>query len=154
MLGKPDAEAILTKVAASADRANTAAELARAARALRALDRPQEANDVYRDAVAEAPSDPVINTAWGELFLEKHQPADAVKSFQPALQTDPKYVPALLGFAEALADDNPPQAVVLAKQALEINPELGRRACLPRAAGRRRRATKRTPARRCTRRSP
>ncbi|HEY2905953.1 MAG TPA: tetratricopeptide repeat protein [Vicinamibacterales bacterium] len=122
MLGKPDAEAILTKVAASADRADTAAELARAARALRALDRPQEANDVYRDAVADAPSDPTINTAWGELYLEKHQPADAVKSFQPALQIDPKYVPALLGFAEALADDNPPQAVVLAKQALEINP--------------------------------
>jgi cellulose synthase operon protein C len=122
MLGKPDAEGILTKVAASADTADTAAELARAARALRALDRPQEANAVYRDAVADAPSDPVINTAWGDLFLEKHKPADALKSFQPALQSDPKYVPALLGSAEALADDNPPQAILLAKQALEINP--------------------------------
>lgn len=122
MLGKADAESILTKVAASADTANTAAELARAARALRALDRPQEANDVYRDAVADAPNDPVVNTAWGELFLEKHQPAEAVKSFEPALQIDPKYVPALLGLAEALADDNPPQSIKLATQALEINP--------------------------------
>jgi cellulose synthase operon protein C len=122
MLGKPDAENILTRIAASADTANTAAELARAARALRALDRPQEANAVYRDAVADAPGDPAINTAWGELFLEKHQPADALKSFQPALQADSKYVPALLGSAEALADDNPPQAMLFARQALEINP--------------------------------
>src|SRR4051794_37079943 len=122
LLGKPDAEAVLTKIAASADTANTAAELARAARALRALDRAQEANAVYRDAVAEAPTDPVINTAWGELYLEKHQPGDALKSFRPALQADPKYVPALLGTAEALAEDNPPEAMLFARQALETNP--------------------------------
>jgi len=122
MLVKPDAEGILSKVAASADTADTAAELARAARALRALNRRQESNDVYRDALAAAPSDPAINTAWGELFLENHQPADALKSFEPSLQIDPKYVPALLGSAEALADDNPPQAIAFAKQALTVNP--------------------------------
>ena len=60
--------------------------------------------------------------AWGELFLEKHNKADALKSFQMALQADPRWTPALLGAARALADDNPPQAVALAKKALEINP--------------------------------
>jgi cellulose synthase operon protein C len=122
MLGKPDAEAILSKVAASADTARTAAELARAARALRALNRTEEANDVYRDATAQAPTDPAINTEWGELFLEKFKPGEALKSFQTALQTDPRWVPALVASAEAFADDNPPKSVMLAKQALEINP--------------------------------
>ena len=35
---------------------------------------------------------------------------------------DPNWTPALLGSARALADDNPPQAVALAQQVLEINP--------------------------------
>ena len=33
------------------------------------------ANDFYRNAVRLAPADPVINTAWGELFLEKYDKA-------------------------------------------------------------------------------
>ena len=36
--------------------------------------------------------------------------AEALKSFQAALHDDPKCVPALLGSARALADDDPPQA--------------------------------------------
>src|SRR5438094_5249965 len=39
-----------------------------------------------------------------------------------ALQADPRWTPALVGSARALADDNPPQAVALAKRALELNP--------------------------------
>ena len=48
--------------------------------------------------------------------------ADALKSFQAALKEDPKFTPALLGVARAMADENPPQAVETANKALEVNP--------------------------------
>ncbi len=121
-LGKPDAPALLRRIAATADSATAPAELARAARALRALGQWQPANAAYRDAAAAAPADAGINTAWGELFLEKYEPGEAMKSFQAVLQRDPAWVPALIGAARALADDNPPQSIVFAKKALDVNP--------------------------------
>src|SRR5919108_288141 len=48
----------------------------------------------------------------------------ALKSSQTALQTDAKYAPALLGPARAIGDKTPPQAMALARRALEINPSL------------------------------
>jgi hypothetical protein len=39
-----------------------------------------------------------------------------------ALQFDPKWTPALVNSARALADENPPQATTLARRALETNP--------------------------------
>ena len=122
MLGRPDAGAILQRVAVLAETSDDPLELARAARALRALGRYQEANAAYRDAEAAAPNDPAINSAWGDLFLEKYAYGDALKSFQMALQVDAKWAPALLGSARALEEENPPQAIALAKRALEINP--------------------------------
>src|SRR5438874_417745 len=99
-----------------------ATPLQAAARALRALGRFREANAAYRDAGSAAPSDPAIQTAWGDLFLEKYNRPDALRSYQMALQVDARYVPALIGSARALSDDNPPQAIALAKRALEANP--------------------------------
>jgi cellulose synthase operon protein C len=122
MLGRPDATAILERVAAQADTTRDPLELARAARALRALGRFKEANAAYRDAATDAPSEPSIQTGWGDLFYEKYDNAEALKSFQIALQADARYVPALVGSARALSNDNPPQAVSLAKRALELNP--------------------------------
>jgi tetratricopeptide (TPR) repeat protein len=122
MLGRPEAAPMLTRVAAIAETANNPAELARGARALRALDRAQEANSAYRDAMAAAQTSAAIDTAWGELFLEKYKNREALSSFQGALKDDPRWEPALLGAAKALAADNPPEAVALARKALEINP--------------------------------
>jgi len=122
MLGHGDAEAVLSKVAALAETADDPAELARAARALRALGEARPARDAYRIAASRAPSDPAINTGWGELFLEKFNKPEALRSFQAALQADPRWAPALLGSARALADENPPQAVAFAKRALDVNP--------------------------------
>jgi tetratricopeptide (TPR) repeat protein len=96
--------------------------LARSARALRALGRFRESNAAYRAASAAAPGDAAINTAWGELFLEKYNRPEALKSFQAALERDPRWTPALLGAARTLADENPPQAIAMAKRALEVNP--------------------------------
>ena len=121
MLGQPDAEATLTKVAPLAERGGDPAEVARGARALRALADFHGANAAYRDAASRAAADPAINTAWGELFLEKFEKAEALKSFQAVLQADPEFAPALLGSARTLADENPPQSIALAKRALEVN---------------------------------
>ena len=122
LLGRAEATAILERVAAQADTSRDPQELARAGRALRALGRFKEANAAYRDAATDAPGDASIQTAWGELFLEKYNRTEALRSFQMALQADARWTPALIGSARALSDDNPPQAVSLAKRALELNP--------------------------------
>jgi len=122
MLGRPEASATLEKVAALAATTQSASEMARAARALQALGRFEQANRAFREAAGAAPGNPAINTAWGDLFLEKYNKAEAVKSYQAALEADARWTPALFGIAQALADDNPPQAVAAAKKALEINP--------------------------------
>src|SRR6185436_11658428 len=100
----------------------SARELLRGALAMRALDRIDDAQSFFRDAIAAAPTDPRVNTEWGELFLEKYNKAEAAKSYQEALKVDPEYAPALLGMAKALADENPPQAVAFAQRVLKQNP--------------------------------
>ncbi len=106
-----------------ADGANPSARAyLRAARASRALNRVDDAQSFFRDAIGLAPTDARINTEWGELFLEKYNKAEAAKSFQEALKVDPEYAAALLGMARALADENPPQAVAFAQRVLKQNP--------------------------------
>jgi len=122
MLGRADATAILEKVALLADTSNDPLEVARGARALRALGRFEEANAAYREASGGLPSDPSIQTGWGELFLEKFNKPDALKSFQMAMQADARWTPALIGAARTLEEENPPQAIALARRALEVNP--------------------------------
>ncbi len=108
----------------TADGANPSArEYLRAARASRALHRIDDAQSLFRDANALAPGDARLNTEWGHLFLEKYDKANAAKSYEEALKSDPEYGPALLGMARALADENPPQAVVFAQRVLKQNPK-------------------------------
>jgi tetratricopeptide (TPR) repeat protein len=123
MLGGSDASGILQRLAPLASTGRAAADIARGARALRALGLSQQANAGYRDAASLAPSDPAVNTAWGELFLEKYNKPEALKSFKQVLDADPKWVPAIVGAARTFAEDDPPQAEMLAKQALSINPQ-------------------------------
>src|SRR5262249_43021539 len=121
MLGKSEATAILERVAGVTNNARDASDFARGGRALRALGRFEEAKAAYIDASQAAPRDPAIETAFGELFLDAFNRNEALKSFQTALRVDSKYVPALLGSARALSDEDPPQAGAIAKIALEIN---------------------------------
>jgi tetratricopeptide (TPR) repeat protein len=98
--------------------------LARAASALAGFQDAQafrEANSFFRDANRLAPDDPEINAAWGELFLDKHNPADAMKSFQEALRVDESHVGALIGAAQVSAGTNPPAARAALERALKIN---------------------------------
>jgi tetratricopeptide (TPR) repeat protein len=117
-----DPKPVLDKVAALIDTSDDPVELARAARAMRGLGRFHDANETYRDATSSAPNDPVIQTEWGDLFLEKYNRTEALKSYQMSLQMDARWTPALIGAAKALEDDNPQQAAQFAKRALEVNP--------------------------------
>src|SRR4249920_3695995 len=117
MLGRSEATALLQKVAPLADASDDPVEVARGARALRALGRFHEANAAYIDATRSAPNDAAIQSAFGDLFLEKYDKAEALKSYQMVLQADPTWTPALVGAARALADDNPPQAATFAARA-------------------------------------
>ncbi len=122
-LGRPGADVTLGRVAAPWRTTSDPGELARAARALQALGQFQEANSAYRDAVGARPSDPDINTQWGDLFLDASKPSEAMQSYQDALKADPRWVPALVGAARALGDDDPENALGAIKQALQVNPK-------------------------------
>jgi tetratricopeptide (TPR) repeat protein len=99
--------------------------LAQAATALAGFQDAQafkEANTFFRDANRLAPDDPDINAAWGELFLDKHNPGDAMKSFQEALRVDESHVAALIGAAQVNSGMNPPAARAALERALKVNP--------------------------------
>jgi tetratricopeptide (TPR) repeat protein len=119
---RSDARRTLQLVLLADVRSPAARDYARAARAARALGRFEDANSYFREAIAAAPNDPLINSEWGELFLEKHNRQDAAKSFQAALKAEPDYAPAHRGLARAVADDNPPAAMRYVRRALELNP--------------------------------
>jgi tetratricopeptide (TPR) repeat protein len=119
-----EATAVLERVAPLGDTSNDPVEIARGARAMRALGRVRAANAAFQVASASAPRDTAINTAWGELFLQTHQDDEALKSFQDVLAADPRWTPALIGAARAFAEDDPPQAVAFAERALAVNPSL------------------------------
>jgi tetratricopeptide (TPR) repeat protein len=119
-----DAAGVLMPLVSATRGGVTADGLLRAARAAHALDQARTANSLYRDASDAMKNDPAVNTAWGRLFFEKHQPGEAVKSFRIAVQADASWAPAQIGLARALADDDPAASATAAARALQIDPVL------------------------------
>jgi tetratricopeptide (TPR) repeat protein len=122
MLGRPAATQTLERVALLASSAQNAVDMARAARALRELGRIGDAKAAYLEATRAAPSNVAIESSFGDFFLEKFNYAEAMKSYERVLEADPRYVPALLGAARALEDEDPPQATGAIKRLLQLNP--------------------------------
>ncbi len=121
---KSDARRVLAPLASSW-RPSNAADALRAARAARAIGQARTANSLFRDALSMLPDDPAINTAWGDLFLEKFDAANAIQSYRAALKVDPEWAPAHLGLSQALAQEDSLGAAASARKALEIDPRLG-----------------------------
>ncbi len=119
-LGRAEAARTLQTVLTQSDD-TTPADLLRLGLAARALGRFQDANGFFRDAIRLAPNDAEINTAWGELFLEKYNRPEALTSFQAALKANQLYGPARLGLARTLLDENPPEAKSAVEAALKVN---------------------------------
>lgn len=122
--GRDEAAAPLFEaVADSVGTAQNAPALLRAARATAALGEFRQANQLFRRASRAGGGDPAVETAWGELFLAKHNTQDAARSFEEALKADPQWAPALLGRARALADTNPAAALESLGRAQAIDPD-------------------------------
>jgi tetratricopeptide (TPR) repeat protein len=117
---KAEADRWLDAVAASSRASNTA-DFIRIGRAAQALGEFRVANEAFQAAAGKGPEDAAVNIAWGRLFLQTHNRAEAAKSFQIAIKSDPKSAAALHGLAEALTDDNPPAALTMAQRALELD---------------------------------
>jgi tetratricopeptide (TPR) repeat protein len=98
-----------------------AADFVRMAAAARATGAFKDANTFFQEANRATPNDPAINTAWGELLLEKGENTDAQKSFELALQADPGNPVALVGMARLVADVDQPAALKAIEQALKVN---------------------------------
>jgi tetratricopeptide (TPR) repeat protein len=73
------------------------------AEASRSLGDVKAANSYFQAAIKRYPNDSELRARWGELFLQTHQDAEAVKLFQESLELDPGYLPAKLGLAEVSA---------------------------------------------------
>ena len=119
-----EAERVLQGVIQRASATDDGAAAGRAARAAHALGRVQQANDLFRDAAAMAGDDSELQTAWGDLLSEKHQHADASRSYRAAIQADRGYAPAYVGLGRTMAESNPPVARQLAERALTLNASL------------------------------
>jgi tetratricopeptide (TPR) repeat protein len=92
--------------------------LARAAIGIREY---QLANDAFQRTADVPRAD--VHTAWGDLFLDRHQPGDAVTSYRDALAADASWVPAILGIARALATEDQEEAGAALEAARKIAPD-------------------------------
>jgi tetratricopeptide (TPR) repeat protein len=121
-LGRRDAASTTLEGVLTRGEAESTADYVRAGLAARVLGQFEDANAYFREAAALSPDDVGMNTAWGELFLEKYNKQDAARSFQAALRIDAEWVPARLGLARTVLDENPPMARTLIERALTTNP--------------------------------
>jgi cellulose synthase operon protein C len=99
-----------------------AADFVRLGTAARVLGRFQDANGFFRSANRLAPDDPGVNVAWGDLFFEKYDKPEALKSFQAAAKSDATHVGASFGVARVALEGNPPAAKDAIDRVLKINP--------------------------------
>jgi tetratricopeptide (TPR) repeat protein len=121
-LGKrQDAQRTLSRLA-NGLQARSVPELVRHGRAQRALGQFKPANEDFKSANRVAPGDVAVNVAWGDLFLEKFDRANALKSYQDALKADANDVAAQVGLASIAAEGNPPAAKEALEKALKTNP--------------------------------
>ncbi|MBI3666328.1 MAG: tetratricopeptide repeat protein [Acidobacteria bacterium] len=84
----------------------------------------KRANESFRAAVAMRPKDAAARVAWGRLFLETYNRAEASKLFQEALGIDPQSAEAHLGLALVASEGFESAAVEQANQALKLRPDL------------------------------
>ena len=84
----------------------------------------QDANNEFREAVAQDDRNANYRVRWGRLMHERFTNVEAEKLFEEALQRDPKNAQAYLGLALVSADGYDSKAVKWADQALTVDPRL------------------------------
>jgi len=91
------------------------------------VENPQLFKDALRAFDEASAADPLgvePKLRTGELFLEKHNSADAGATFQEVLSDNPNHPRALLGLARVMDFDNAPETMDVLQRSLEINPHL------------------------------
>jgi tetratricopeptide (TPR) repeat protein len=102
----------------------TAPELTAVARALAHLERFQDANDVYREAIAADATYLDAQLGAGELFNQKYSYGDAAQFFADALQINPNSTRAHVGVAQNKRIEGGEETFAELTRALQINPNL------------------------------
>ena len=97
-----------------------APDVAAAAKAAAALEQFRDANEAYRTAHEVDPNDVDVLFAWAELFRAKFNDADARRTYEEALELNPRHAPSLVGLA--LATPGFERQEELAQSALAVNP--------------------------------
>jgi len=95
-----------------------------AALAAQQLEKFQDANNLFREATTQNPSDAAALIDWGNLFLEKYDKANAASTFEDALKINANHPEALAGLATVMLEDEPIKCEMLIKKALGANPRL------------------------------
>ncbi|MCH7977496.1 MAG: tetratricopeptide repeat protein [Acidobacteria bacterium] len=98
------------------------AEMGAIAAALAELGQFKEANQVYREAVRIAPDHAGLKVAWGNLFLQKHNPGEAGALYEEALESNANHPGALAGMAKRSAGRRESKAQEMLERALQVNP--------------------------------
>lgn len=76
----------------------------RMARAAAAIGDFRLANTIFQ-RIGQLPlQQAAMEASWGDMFLEKHQNADALRSYRAALEADPGWIAAHLGLARTIPD--------------------------------------------------
>jgi tetratricopeptide (TPR) repeat protein len=86
--------------------------------------RYKEANEAFKQLVAQHPQNPDYRVRWGRLYLDHWQPTEAADLFNEALVIKKDHAGAILGLALVAADSFESRAADLAGKALEIDPKL------------------------------
>lgn len=84
----------------------------------------QQANDEFREAVAQDDRSALYRVRWGMLLHERFNNADAEQLFKEALQRDPKDAQAYYGLALVSADGYDSKALEWTAKALDLDPKL------------------------------
>lgn len=84
----------------------------------------EQANDAFRQAVAQSPANAAYRVRWGQLLHERFNNQDAEDLFKEALARDPRNPQAFLGLARLAADGFDEGAEEWARKALEADPQL------------------------------
>jgi tetratricopeptide (TPR) repeat protein len=102
----------------------TAPELTAVARALVHLERFQDANDIYREAIEADATYIDAQLGAGELFTEKYNYGDAAQFFEDALQVNPNSARAHVGVARNKRIEGGEETFAALTRSLAINPNL------------------------------
>lgn len=84
----------------------------------------EQANDEFRQVVAQDDRSALYRVRWGMLLHERFNNTDAEQLFKEALQRDPKDAQAYLGLALVSADGFDSEALEWTAKALELDPKL------------------------------